>query len=242
MFRPRLLEVVKCGNRLCGHLYARAAAPNHGIQSGRDLAAEVEAFRTRNARLVDAWFAHGFLRRESAVLDFGSGAGHIAHALRNRVRSVTCVEADGEAQAWLRQNGLDLRESLAACDGDYDAALLVEVVEHLEDPIAVLRELRCHLAPSGNVFLTTPCGETRVGDHRTNAYDTPEHVQFFTERSLSLAARAAGFHSIRFVWLPQLYPEPARPGLRRAISAVRRQLMPLLSRIRGHSHLVAYLQ
>ena len=92
------------------------------------------------------------------------------------------------------------------------------------------------------MFLSTPCGETRLGDRLTNAYDTPEHVQFFTERSLRLAVREAGFAGIRLLYLPELYP-----GARGALGAARdllryRVVMPILNRLRGYSHLVAYLE
>lgn len=240
--KPRTLSLSKCGDRRCGHIFAMDPAPSQGVQTGRDHRAEAEAYRERNARLVEAWLAQGFLRPGSAVLDFGSGAGHLAMAVRERVGVVTCVEADDGAQRWLRSNGLDLRASLAECDRRYDAALLVEVIEHLDDPIALLSEIRMHLAPGGRVFLSTPCGETRLGDRRTNAYDTPEHVQFFTERSLALAIQAAGFRGIRFVHLPELYP-PA-PGAAAAVRALLRHrvVMPLLNSLRGYSHLVAYLE
>jgi len=241
VLRPRAVAVSRCGDRACGHLYATSPAPSQGIQTGRDHRAEVEAFRSRNARLVEAWVAQGFLRPGCAVLDFGSGSGHVALAVRERVGSVTCVEADDGAQRWLRSNGLDLRPSLADCDRRYDAALLVEVIEHLDDPIAFLAALRGHLAPGGKVFLSTPCGQTRLGDRRTNAYDTPEHVQFFTERSLARAARTAGFSGIRLLYLPELYPVPA--GAAGALAALLRHrvVMPVVNAVRGYSHLVAYL-
>ena len=49
------------------------------------------------------------------------------------------------------------------------------------------------------LFLTTPCGRMRTGSTNTNAYDTREHVQFFTERSLSAALARAGFGPFRFL-------------------------------------------
>jgi SAM-dependent methyltransferase len=235
------MAVSRCGDRRCGHLYASLPAPSQGVQTGRDHRAEVEAFRARNAQLVGAWLRHGFLRPGCAVLDFGSGSGHVALAVRERVGAVTCVEADEGAQRWLRSQGLDLRAGLAECDRRYDAALLVEVIEHLDDPVGFLAALRGHLAPGGQVFLSTPCGETRLGDRRTNAYDTPEHVQFFTERSLARAALAAGYSTPRLVHLPELYP--AAPGLLGALRhGLRHQLaMPLLNALRGYAHLVGYL-
>lgn len=235
------MAISRCGDRRCGHLYASHPAPSQGVQRGRDHRAEVEAFRARNGRLVDAWLRQGFLRPGCAVLDFGSGSGHVALAVRDRVGSVTCVEADEGAQRWLRSQGLELRASLAECGRTYDSALLVEVIEHLDDPVAFLADLRGHLAPGGQVFLSTPCGETRLGDRRTNAYATPEHVQFFTERSLALAATKAGYSRPRLVYLPELYP--AGPG---PVGALRhglrhRIVMPLLNAVRGYHHLVGYL-
>ena len=60
--------------------------------------------------------------------------------------------------------------------------------------------------PKSRMFLTTPCGELRNGSRATNAYDTPEHVQFFTEKSLRLAVKKAGFRDITYEYIDALYP------------------------------------
>lgn len=43
-----------------------------------------------------------------------------------------------------------------APDGSFDSAVLIEVLEHLEEPTEALREVRRLLAPGGHVVLSTP--------------------------------------------------------------------------------------
>jgi 2-polyprenyl-3-methyl-5-hydroxy-6-metoxy-1,4-benzoquinol methylase len=43
-----------------------------------------------------------------------------------------------------------------APDGVYDAAFLVHTLEHLDDPVAVLRRIRSWLSPTGRLFVVVP--------------------------------------------------------------------------------------
>jgi 2-polyprenyl-3-methyl-5-hydroxy-6-metoxy-1,4-benzoquinol methylase len=167
------------------------------------------------------------------VLDVGAGAGHVAESIRDELRAtVVCVEADLVAVKRLTQLGFEVHSSIEEVRGSFDLILLIEVIEHLDDPLLLLRALREHLMPDGRIFLTTPCGRLRSGSIKTNAYDTPEHVQFFTERSLCTALLSAGFSAPRFVLINELYPEF---GLFRRIG---RQLRML---VRGPTHLVTFV-
>lgn len=59
--------------------------------------------------------------------------------------------------------------------GEFDYIVLCEVVEHLEDPEALLRSLRANLAPGGHLFLTT-CSNCPAIDH-LYLYDSVEQIR-----------------------------------------------------------------
>lgn len=87
------------------------------------------------------------------ALDFGCGAGTFAFHLARRGVAVTCVEANPVKRAFLafrksrRPEGE--RISLAPPSGRYDAALAINVLDHLEDPVATARWLAGRLRPGG---------------------------------------------------------------------------------------------
>lgn len=93
------------------------------------------------------------------LADVGCGSGDLWHALRGRFRS--CIGVDA-----VRYDGLppdvdfhpaDLDAArLPLPDASVDAAAAVEVIEHLENPRAFVRELARIVRPGGWVVVTTP--------------------------------------------------------------------------------------
>jgi SAM-dependent methyltransferase len=244
-FRSAYADVHKCGNRGCGHLFAAGVGSGHGVMHEPDAGDVEKLYRRRNEALVGTWRRRGFLSEDSRLLDVGAGTGHLVRTVRRllpRTR-ICCVEQSPTLASGLAEQGFEVLRDLAALPAErrFDAVLLIEVVEHVADPVALLAQLRRRLAPGGRIFLTTPCGELRTGSRRTNAYDTPEHVHFFTEASLRLAVRSAGFADVAYEYVDALYPRAVAPGLASLKASVRRAIVPLLTRVQGPRHLTGFL-
>jgi cyclopropane fatty-acyl-phospholipid synthase-like methyltransferase len=220
----------------CGHLFAGDVAPGAGVQSVDDPGAVEAAYEGRNGRLVKRLLRDRVLFNGAQVLDFGAGVGHLSIAIRDRVRGseVQCIEADGAAAARLRSLGFKTWRGIEDPPSEFDLLMLVEVIEHLDDPVHTLTALRAKMTTDGTLFITTPCGETSRGSRKTNAYDTKEHVQFFTERSLATAVKAAGFADFQFMVINEMHP---RAGVR---SYMKDLLRPLRAALLGHQHLTGY--
>ena len=102
--------------------------------------------------------------RDRAVLDVGCAAGDTARALAARGCTVSGVEID-EAAA---EPGKDLYEDLVIADIDesplsthfkaesFDAIIFGDVLEHLRDPAAALRDAMPLLAPDGRILVSIP--------------------------------------------------------------------------------------
>lgn len=121
-------------------------------------------------------------------------------------------------------------------NSNFNAVTMIEVIEHISDPLKMLEQVRNKMTDGGMVFFTTPVGETRYGDHRTNAYDTPEHVQFFTERSLALAFGETGFTQFRLETVNEMTGALTK-GLKGQLKNLFR---PIRARVFGHRHLTGF--
>ena len=91
--------------------------------------------------------------------DIGCGTGELWQALRGSFSK--CVGVDAVRYEGLPQDvefhGADLDSArLPLADGSLDAAASVEVIEHLENPRAFVRELARVVRPGGWVVVTTP--------------------------------------------------------------------------------------
>jgi SAM-dependent methyltransferase len=99
-----------------------------------------------------------------------------------------------------RRRGLDVRQisvDSAELDADsYDLVLLIQTIEHVADPLAVLRRIGELLRPGGRLLVVTD--NTASLDFRLNrsrhwgGYHFPRHWNLFDQPSLRLAAERAG--------------------------------------------------
>jgi SAM-dependent methyltransferase len=165
----------------------------------------------------------GRLRR---VLDFGAGEGHLVAAFR-----ALGVEADGVESSEAgrrearRRYGIDTWAELPADPArDRDLIILCHSLEHVLDPLGVLRTLRGHLAADGELLIEVPniaSFEMLRPARRRVILDLPAHLFHFTPKTLESLLAAAGFvvTQIRLTnpaWLEWLFA--LRASVRRVAS------------------------
>jgi 2-polyprenyl-3-methyl-5-hydroxy-6-metoxy-1,4-benzoquinol methylase len=143
------------------------------------------------------------------VLDVGCATGYLARALVERGCTVSGFERDPEAAAvasgFLDKlvvgdlETVDLGEAFGG--GSYDAIVFGDVLEHLRDPLPVLRQAKTLLAPGGSVVASIPNvahGSVRLAllqgrfDYRPLGLLDETHLRFFTRASIERLLRLAG--------------------------------------------------
>jgi SAM-dependent methyltransferase len=129
-------------------------------------------------------------------LDYGCGNGGL---VRYCDRELGC-DVVGFEEGWIR--GEDSRrgipvvgaDDLDPMSGTFDVVTMIEVIEHIPDPVATLRRVRSLLRPGGLLFLTTGNAAPFRRNLARWRYVVPEvHVSFFEPATLALALTRAGF-------------------------------------------------
>jgi len=98
--------------------------------------------------------------RRPRILDVGCGTGANLLML-SQYGDAEGVDVSEDALAFCRERGLDkvrlgAAEELPYEDGTFDLVTALDVVEHLDDDLAGLREMRRVLRPGGRVLLFVP--------------------------------------------------------------------------------------
>lgn len=137
------------------------------------------------------------------LLDVGAGSGITVERALARGWDAVGIEPS----AWLceqaRARGLPVHRGVlpsAAIEGPFDAVTVVDVVEHVTDPVGLLRDVRRQLDDSGLAFIVTPDVSSvlaRILGRRWWHYRVA-HVGYFDRRTLTMAAERAGLRVVRF--------------------------------------------
>jgi SAM-dependent methyltransferase len=189
-----------------GHYFASGSA-----SAGYDDYAALEpalrsTFRRRLTRLRE--------RPGAWLLDVGAAYGFAASEAERAGFRVAGLELSAEAavQAAERISGRVVRASaieLPFSSARFDVITLWDVIEHLPDPHRAVAEIARCLRPGGRLALTTGDVESlvaRFSGARWHLYTIPEHLFFFSRRSLQHLLEAHGLHIERMRAQGASYP------------------------------------
>jgi SAM-dependent methyltransferase len=134
------------------------------------------------------------------LLDVGCGDGTIMARLRRLGWSAEGTEVDAEAAAHARtEHGLTVHlgplETLGFPDDAFDAVVMNHVIEHVHDPVSLLKECRRILRPGGRLIVVTPNAMSlghRIFGKDWGHLDPPRHLHLFSRGTLRDCAEKAG--------------------------------------------------
>jgi SAM-dependent methyltransferase len=145
-------------------------------------------------RLIERRFG-----RRGRLLDVGCALGDFLIEAERVGWLAEGVEVSDFAAAHARDRGLRVHagelERSGLADASYDVITLYDTIEHLQDPVGTLREIRRVLAPGGLLHLVTPnvaSLQARLLGRRWYHYKPGEHLYYFSPLTLRRAIEAAG--------------------------------------------------
>jgi ubiquinone/menaquinone biosynthesis C-methylase UbiE len=137
--------------------------------------------------------------RGMRILDLGSGLGDLTCAIKNAVPqadllgfelSTAGVEISRRKVPGATFQAADLcrpAESLSPYEGWATHAVCSDVLEHVDDPVAFLRNCKKYLAPNASLMITVPGGKMSAFDRHIG------HRQHFSRETIRPVLEAAGF-------------------------------------------------
>lgn len=134
------------------------------------------------------------LNDSSVLLDYGCGEGSLFAGLRQAGFGgrLLGVEPNANFARFAAEIGrAEVAPAIEAFD-KVDAVVINHALEHLADPVGVLRDIARRLTPHGSLYLDVPDADryTHVGDLHL------AHILHFTGRTLPTLVNAAGFRVV----------------------------------------------
>jgi 2-polyprenyl-3-methyl-5-hydroxy-6-metoxy-1,4-benzoquinol methylase len=149
------------------------------------------------------------------VLDAGCGNGHLTARLAAEGFQIAGFDASLSGIELARSAHPDIRFEVASAyddlrarfDGEFDACVCVEVIEHLFDPRSFVKRIFEVLRPGGIFVVSTPYHGTakylalalmgRMDAHLGALWDGG-HIKFWSRKTLTYLLCESGFEVLRF--------------------------------------------
>lgn len=153
----------------------------------RRLLQDLKRHGVHSGKLVEIGCAYGFLLSE-AQSKFGTLGFEV------------CADAVASCHA----RGLHVEcgpatDALMGASGPFDVAIMLDVIEHLENPGAVVKLIYQHLKPGGSVVISTGDWGSLLakatGKH-WRLMTPPQHLFFFTQKAITRLLEQSGFRVV----------------------------------------------
>lgn len=130
-------------------------------------------------------------------LDIGCAYGFMLAAAQKHFNQLIGTEMLSGIETYVQQR---CPEAIVCekppADGKFDCISLMQVIEHVYDPVAFLADLKNRLKPGGILLLSTPYADGawhKILGKDWPLYKAPEHVVLYNKKSLQTLAQKAGF-------------------------------------------------
>jgi 2-polyprenyl-3-methyl-5-hydroxy-6-metoxy-1,4-benzoquinol methylase len=206
-----------CGS--CGHGFlSENKAPNaknyYAENYRQEYSHNAEAVATNAREIFDVYKNYQYdrlkaitpyLSAETRLLEVAASSGQFLVNIKDRLALVNAIELDTACCRFLSvELGIEadsefLRDSRFA-DKRYDVVCAFQVLEHVEDPVMFLRDLKQSAEKGAMLFIEVP----NLHDPLLSIWDVKAyqkfyfhsaHLHYFTEDSLRKTAQLAGFDS-----------------------------------------------
>ena len=131
------------------------------------------------------------------LLDVGSGLGVFPYVMKQLGWDCTALDPDGKAiehlEKYIEIKARKVDFSTVSSLGEFDVITFNKVLEHVVDPIGMLKKSSQFLKPDGFVYVELPDAEAAASEGKTREEFFIEHLHVFSLSSIKILAEKGGF-------------------------------------------------
>lgn len=168
---------------------------------------EEDFYRLHDKETLDKLLYTGTeIFRHKIVADIGCGAGAFLDFLSGVADTIIAVEPSKEYRNIMDRKGFKTFAYARAVDKEYrgkvDIVTSFDVIEHVEDPVAFLKDVYELLGPGGKGIIGTPTDAPVMRALLGEIYEkkllfSTQHLWIFNRHNLEMMANMAGFKEVR---------------------------------------------
>ncbi len=206
-------KIVKCMS--CGLVYALPEMPLADIRKTYTEMIDLDYIQEEKGRRQQAGIILEQIskyKKRGRLLDVGCGPGFFLDEAKRLGWEVTGVDLSGWAKDYCKEHfGIDVLQGvlteLGLPNRSFDVIVLNDVIEHLADPKATLKEIRQILKNDGVIYVSTPDIDSALSQllgarwWGINKY----HLFYFSKKTLEQFFREVGFKAVRYSAYPRVF-------------------------------------
>ncbi len=152
---------------------------------------------TKSGNLLDVGCAMGFFMEEAEKMGFKP------HGVEVSEYAASFAQKKFKRQMYVGSiEELFLNKNKSPLPGNFNVITLNDLIEHLKDPVSVLKKLREKLDKNGILLIQTgDAGSnwTRLMGKNWHFFAPPQHLYFFSRDTLTTLLDKAGFQTVSFI-------------------------------------------
>ena len=197
--RAHLVRCRSCGMTFAGQIPTDEELSRQYADYGHEWI-DSQLTRLRYRALLDSFERY---RVTGRLLDIGCGAGYFLEEASAAGWEIHGTEYGDRAVAICREKGLAVEQAPILPEtfeqASFDVITAFEVFEHVRDPRREAAMVAQWLRPGGLLYCTTPnfnAASRKVLRSSWNVIEYPEHLCYFTPRTLRSWLRRSGFRAV----------------------------------------------
>lgn len=144
-----------------------------------------------------------YIKEDMKVVEFGSGGGYLLHNISAKEK--IGIEINDAARAAAKEIGIKSIKNISDLpDGYADIVISTSVLEHVEDPMRVLKELRNKLKDGGKIVFHVPNESCNTEYERS---EVNNHFYSWNCLNLGNLFKAAGYFVYSVEKIQEVWPK-----------------------------------
>ncbi len=154
-------------------------------------------------------FTKNFITNKK-ILDFGSGNGGFLKQAKEICKDVMGLEIESAITKYYEKENINLSNNLETLNKKFDVITSFHVIEHIKEPISILKKLSTLLNENGKIIIEVPnANDALLTIYENEAFSNFTywscHLYLYTHHTLNILAKKAGL-KVEFTKHIQRYP------------------------------------